>query len=69
MDTHVFASLAQVRILLVPVGPISPHSFEKYASEITSFDSIRLGDIPEATNDERGSRSVFSAVLYFNTNV
>ncbi|KAK7054867.1 hypothetical protein VNI00_003330 [Paramarasmius palmivorus] len=53
MDTHVFASLAQVRILLVPVGPISPHSFEKYASEITSFDSIRLGDIPEATNDER----------------
>ncbi|ESK96998.1 hypercellular protein [Moniliophthora roreri MCA 2997] len=53
MDTHVFASLAQVRILLVPVGPISSHSFEKYASEITSFDSIRLGDIPEATNDER----------------
>ncbi|KAL0581718.1 hypothetical protein V5O48_000300 [Marasmius crinis-equi] len=53
MDTHVFASLAQVRILLVPVGPISPDLFEKYASEIRSFDSIRLGDIPEATNDER----------------
>ncbi|KAJ8078800.1 hypothetical protein AAF712_001246 [Marasmius tenuissimus] len=53
MDTHVFASLAQVRILLVPVGPISPDLFEKYASEIRSFDSIRLGDIPEATSDER----------------
>ncbi|KAG7092479.1 hypothetical protein E1B28_008831 [Marasmius oreades] len=53
MDTHVFASLAQVRILLVPIGPISSTLFEKHASEIRSFDSIRLGDIPEANNDER----------------
>ncbi|KAF9264661.1 hypothetical protein L218DRAFT_861806 [Marasmius fiardii PR-910] len=53
MDTHVFASLAQVRILLVPVGSIPSTLFEKYASEIRSFDSIRLGDIPEATSDDR----------------
>ncbi|KAJ4487929.1 TRAPP II complex [Lentinula aciculospora] len=54
MDTHVFASLAQIRILLVPIGSISQQTFEKYASEIRSFDAIRLGDIAvEGTKDER----------------
>ncbi|KAJ3829021.1 TRAPP II complex [Lentinula raphanica] len=54
MDTHVFASLAQIRVLLVPVGSISQQTFEKYASEIRTFDAIRLGDIAvESTKDER----------------
>lgn len=51
MDAHVFASLAQVRILVIPVGPISQQSFETYASEIRSFDTIRLGDLPENKED------------------
>ncbi|KAJ3715606.1 TRAPP II complex [Lentinula guzmanii] len=54
MDTHVFASLAQIRVLLVPIGSISQQTFEKYASEIRTFDAIRLGDIAvEGTKDER----------------
>ncbi|THU80824.1 hypothetical protein K435DRAFT_972612 [Dendrothele bispora CBS 962.96] len=53
MDTHAFASLAQVPILLVPVGAIPYSTFSKFASEIRSFDSIRLGDIPEGPKDER----------------
>jgi trafficking protein particle complex subunit 9 len=55
MDTHAFASLAQVQILLVPVGSIPQQTFAKFASEIRSFDSIRLGDIPEGPKDERGT--------------
>lgn len=51
MDTYVFASLAQVRILLIPVGTIPQSSFEKYAAEIRSFDTISLGDLPENKED------------------
>ncbi|KAG6832127.1 hypothetical protein H0H87_002439 [Tephrocybe sp. NHM501043] len=53
MDTHAFASLAHVRILLIPVGSIPQSSFEKYAAEIRSFESVRLGDIPADHKDER----------------
>ncbi|KAF9464726.1 TRAPP II complex [Collybia nuda] len=53
MDTHAFASLAHVRILLMPVGVISQSKFENYASEIRTFESIRLGDIPADQKDER----------------
>ncbi|KAF8212193.1 TRAPP II complex [Mycena galopus ATCC 62051] len=53
MDTHSFASLAQVRILLVPVGTISQSTFNKYAAELRTFDAIRLGDIPADNKDER----------------
>ncbi|KAF7338264.1 hypothetical protein MVEN_02051700 [Mycena venus] len=53
MDTHAFASLAQVRILLVPVGTISQSTFNKYAQELRTFDAIRLGDIPADNKDER----------------
>ncbi|KIY72144.1 hypothetical protein CYLTODRAFT_434842 [Cylindrobasidium torrendii FP15055 ss-10] len=53
MDTHGFASLARVPILLVPVGSISHATFDKYVSEIRSLDSIRLGDIPVDKKHER----------------
>jgi len=55
MDTHAFASLAHVRILILPVGGIQQSTFEKYAAEIRSFDDIRLGDIPADNKDERGT--------------
>jgi hypothetical protein len=54
MDTHAFASLAQVQILLHPVGATPQASFEKYASEIRSFESIRLADIPADHKDDKG---------------
>lgn len=54
MDNHAFASLAHVQILLLPVGTASQASFERYASEIRGFDTIRLGDIPADAKGERG---------------
>ncbi|KAF6765224.1 TRAPP II complex [Ephemerocybe angulata] len=56
MDTHTFASLAQVQILLHPVGATPQAAFEKYASEIRSIESIRLADIPADHKDEKASR-------------
>ncbi|OBZ75569.1 hypothetical protein A0H81_04218 [Grifola frondosa] len=46
MEPFAFASLAHVQILLLPVGNIRRATFDKWASDIRSFDSIRLGDIP-----------------------
>jgi hypothetical protein len=54
MDSHAFASLAHVRILLLPVGSIRHSTFEKFAAEVKAFDDIRLGDIPADQKDERG---------------
>ncbi|KAF8163323.1 TRAPP II complex [Crassisporium funariophilum] len=56
MDTHAFASLAHVRILLIPVGLIPQSSFEDYAAEIRSFEFIRLGEIPADTKDGKAAR-------------
>ena len=54
MDNFSFASLAYVRILLLPVGLIPQVSFESYAAEIRSFEFIRLGEIPADTKDGKG---------------
>lgn len=54
MDSFSFASLAQIKILLVPVGTIRKSAFEKRAAEIRSFDSIPLADITVEDKDERG---------------
>ena len=55
MNSYAFASLAHVRILLLPVGHIPRATFDAYAAEIRTFDSIRLGDIPGDAKDERGA--------------
>lgn len=55
MISYAFASLAHVRILLLPVGQIPRATFDAYAAEIRSFESIRLGDIPGDARDERGA--------------
>jgi len=54
MDNFPFASLAFVRVLLLPVGLIPRASFESYAAEIRSFEAIRLGEIPADTKDGKG---------------
>ena len=54
MDHFAFASLAQIKILLVPVGSITKSLFDKRAAEIRSFDSIPLGDITVGDKDQRG---------------
>jgi len=57
MDFHAFASLAHVRVLLIPVGGIQRTDFEKCAAEIRTFDNIRLGDIPTDSKSEKGPSS------------
>lgn len=57
MISYAFASLAHVRILLLPVGQIPRATFDTYAAEIRTFESIRLGDIPGDAKDERGALS------------
>lgn len=55
MDHFAFASLAQIRILLVPVGSITKSLYDERAAEIRSFDSIPLGDITVGDKDQRGA--------------
>ena len=54
MDTHPFASLAHVRILLLPVGLIPQASYDTFSQEIRSFETLRLSEIPANTKDGRG---------------
>jgi len=54
METHAFASLAHVRILLIPVGLIPKPLYESYAAEIRSFTTLKLAEIPAETKDGRG---------------
>lgn len=54
MDSHRFAALAQIRLLLVPVGSITQSAFDKYAADFKAFQTIRLSDIPSDFKDERG---------------
>jgi hypothetical protein len=58
MDIPAFASLAQVRILLVPIGSIKQEAFDKWAALIRNVEDIRLGDIPADARDERGASSI-----------
>ena len=53
---YAFASLAHIRILLLPIGTIQPATFENLASEIGQFVEIRLGDIPADSRDDRGAK-------------
>lgn len=58
-DINSFASLAQIQILLLPVGATPQAAFEKYSADIRSIDSIRLADIPADHKDEKG-RELFT---------
>lgn len=65
MDTYAFASLAHLRILLVPVGSILHGAFESYSAEIRSFESLRLGEIPADSRDGRGVQ--IPVILWHNS--
>lgn len=60
MDHFPFASLAQIQILLVPVGFITKSLFDRRAAEIRSFDNIPSGDITVGDKDQRGAQRVFT---------
>ena len=66
MDQDVFASLARICILLLPVGSISKSDFERWAEEINHLNEIRLSDIPSDPREERGapSKCTFGLLSY-----
>ena len=53
MESFAYGSLAQIRVLLLPVGNIRRSTFERWAQDIRSIDTIRLGDITSDVKDER----------------
>jgi hypothetical protein len=59
MDSHAFASLAHIRVLLIPVGSIPRSTFETCAAEIRTFHDIRLGDIPTDSKGDRGTSNLW----------
>lgn len=65
MSSYAFASLAHIRILLVPVGAIPRDSFEAFATEVRAFDAIRLGDIPADLKGEKGPYRVIFTLNQF----
>ena len=48
-----FASLAHIRVLLLPVGGISKSKFEAYADLIRDIDHVRLVDIPADPREDK----------------
>jgi len=57
MEYNAFGSLSHFRILLLPVGSISRTTFEQWAAEIRTLESLRLSDIPPGTKDEKGEHA------------
>lgn len=53
MESFAYGSLAQIRILLLPVGNIRRSSFERWVQEIRNIDTIGLGDLSTDVKDER----------------
>ncbi|KAI0670282.1 TRAPP II complex [Trametes maxima] len=53
MEPFTYASLAQIRVLLLPVGNIRRSTFEQWSQDIKSIDTVRLGDITTDVKDER----------------
>lgn len=60
MDGTPFASLGQIRILLLPVGTIRRSVFEKYSGLVRTIEHLRLGDIPPDSREDK-SRFLFFA--------
>ncbi|KAH8117559.1 Trs120-domain-containing protein [Phellopilus nigrolimitatus] len=48
-----FASLAHIRILVLPVGSIQRSSFEEWSAMVRDFDEIRLSDVPGDSRDDK----------------
>ena len=58
MDPQAVVSLAQVQVLLVPIGPIGKGTFDKWVSMIRGFDAVKLEDIPRGMRGEKGESLV-----------
>ncbi|CAD6884553.1 unnamed protein product [Tilletia laevis] len=59
-----FASPSRIRILLVPVGDIAPEEFVRWCDHVSSFETMRLSDVPRssAASVGAGAGGVRSAI-------
>lgn len=57
MEYFSVGSLSHFRILLLPIGSISRTTFEQWAAEIRTLETLRLSDIPPGTKDEKGENT------------
>ncbi|KAE8232223.1 hypothetical protein CF326_g2748 [Tilletia indica] len=59
-----FASPSRIRILLVPVGDIAPEEFVRWCDHVSSFETMRLSDLPRsnAASVGAGAGGVRSAI-------
>jgi trafficking protein particle complex subunit 9 len=64
MEHYSFASLAHFRILLLPIGSISRTTFEQWAAEIRTLETLRLSDIPPGTKDDKGGHYAIAASVH-----
>lgn len=53
MESFAYGSLAQIRILLLPIGNIRRTTFEKWVQVLKEIDIVRLGDLTTDVKDER----------------
>ena len=53
MESFAYGSLAQIRVLLLPVGNIRRTTFERWMQELKEIDTVRLGDLTTDVKDER----------------
>lgn len=54
MESSPFASLAHLKVLVIPVGDIPRAKFEEWATIVRGFESIPLFDIPPARAEDKG---------------
>jgi hypothetical protein len=52
-------SNGRIQVLLIPVGPVSPAAWDKWAKAIRSFGEIRLSDVPGTSGNAKGGRGQF----------
>lgn len=57
MEYFSVGSLSHFRILLLPIGSISRTTFEQWAAEIRTLETLRLSDIPPGTKDDKGKHA------------
>ncbi len=61
MELPSFASLARIRILLLPVGEIQQTTFKQWSLAISSLSDIKLSDVPPSRDDKGSHLSVQSS--------
>jgi hypothetical protein len=63
METIAFASLAHLKIIIIPVGPIAKPVYDKWNAVLRTFESIPLVDVPPARHDDRSEYIYVQCIL------